>query len=198
MRKNTWRTLSGIAQIDDIYEQLRIEFTDPRWAKSKVYVGCDSQNLGKSNTSFVQVVCVHHWDASGMGKGGRVFFIRHIERRYKSLFQRLLREAEISIKLAQVIQPICSEFEVDFEVHADVNPKRTEGSYIAYNSVKGWIESMGFECHTKPSSWAASIVADVHVRGIRHSKIAGRRSLKLREDLEDNVFYNEEGKNEES
>lgn len=190
MAKNTWRTLSGTERIEDIYEQLRIEFTDPRWASSKVFVGCDSQNIGKSHTSFVQVVCVHHIDEAGTGKGGRVFFIRHIERRYKSLMQRLLREAEIVIKLAQVIEPICSEYGIEFEVHADVNPKKTEGSYVAFNSVKGWIESMGYVCHTKPSAWAASIVADVHVRGIRHSKIAGKRSLRLREDLEDGVVIN--------
>lgn len=166
-----WKTLHG-EKIESIYDELARVFSETydKDYDCLVYVGCDSQNLG-SKTSFVQVVAVHILRDTGRGDGGRVYYIRHLERRYKSRRERLLREAELSISLAQKINPVCEEHGIDFEVHADVHSspgKNGENkSHEVHDAVHGWISGMGFRCVTKPGAFVASIVADRHTRGVK-------------------------------
>jgi predicted RNase H-related nuclease YkuK (DUF458 family) len=166
-----WKTLDG-ARIESIYDQLRETFQEAydNDEDCMVYVGTDSQNMSR-NTSFVQVVAVHIFRSTGTGSGGRVFYVRHLERRYTNRRERLLREAELSINLAQKINPVCEEYGIDFEVHADVHSSPGANgenkSYEVHDAVKGWIQGLGYECVTKPGAFVASIVADRHTRGVR-------------------------------
>ena len=177
-----WKTLKGI-KIESIYSMLEDTFRDAHDLNydCMVYVGTDSQNVSV-NTSFVQVVAVHINRDEGRGDGGRVFYVKHMERRYISRPERLLREAELSINLAQKISPVCEDWGINFEVHADVHSdpgvNGENKSHEVHDAVKGWIEGMGFVCKTKPGAWVASIVADYHVRGIRTSRPA--RTVKKR------------------
>lgn len=174
-----WKTLSG-HNVDSIYDALKDTF---KYAHDKgygcfAYVGTDSQNSGHM-TSFVQVVAVHIIRDTGRGDGGRVFYVRHTEKRYSSRRDRLLREAELSINLAQKILPVCEEWGIDFEIHADVNSNpglnNENKSYEVHDAVKGWVQGMGFVCKTKPDAIISSIVADYHVRGVRTPKQFGLR-----------------------
>lgn len=169
---NNWKTLEG-EPINDLYLAIRTESekVETEGGDLVAYVGCDGQNIGRLYTSFVQVVCLHTIRASGQGGGGRVFFVRHLEKRYKDKTQRLLREAELAIKLAQRLHPLFDELGILFEVHADVNSDPKWLSNRVHDTVKGWIEAMGFQCKTKPNgSFAASIVADRHTRSIKIKK----------------------------
>lgn len=167
-----WMTLEG-ELIDDIYEAIRIEKIKSLDSNGTIiaYIGCDGQNLGTRGTSFVQCVAIHRYDDCASGKGGRVFYIRHVERHYKSRQRRLLREAEVAINLAQKLEPLFTELDIPFEVHADVNSyagKNNENkSHEVHDAIKGWIESMGWVCKTKPQAFVASIVCDRHTRGVR-------------------------------
>lgn len=170
-----WKTLEG-KPINDIYEAIRDEnkLASDSGGIVIAYVGTDGQNINNKWTSFVQCVALHRFDDCGCGKGGRVFYIRHLEKRYHNRAQRLLREAEISIKLGQKLEPIFNELGIPFEVHADVNSfagnNNENKSNEVHDAVKGWIESMGWTCRTKPQAFVASIVADRHTRGIRPAK----------------------------
>lgn len=170
-----WRTLEGVP-IEDIYEAIRHENDTALEAGGMLiaYIGTDGQNLGNRGTSFVQCVALHRYDDCATGKGGRVFYIRHIERRYENRQKRLLREAEIAINLAQKLEPLFTELDIPFEVHADVNsypgPNNENKSNQVHDTVKGWIESFGWECKTKPEAFVASIVADRHTRGVKPKK----------------------------
>lgn len=169
-----WKTLEG-SPVHDIYEAIKDEHATITSSGGVLiaYIGTDGQNLGNKGTSFVQCVALHHfhrYDENTIGKGGRVFYLRHVEKRYQVRSKRLLREAELSINLAQKLEPIFTELDIPFEVHADVNSyagKRNENkSHEVHDVVKGWIESMGWTCKTKPDAFVASIVADKHTRGI--------------------------------
>lgn len=174
-----WKTLDG-DRIDSIYDQMRETFQEAynRDEDCMVYVGTDSQNIGR-NTSFVQVVAIHVIRASGSGAGGRVFYVRHIERRYDNRRERLLREAELSINLAQKINPVCEEYGIEFEVHADVHSKPGKNgenkSHEVYDAVSGWVKGMGYQCVCKPGAFVASIVADRHTRGVKRPRPMTKR-----------------------
>ena len=166
-----WRTLEGVP-IADIYDAICAEnkkVTDEN-GMLIAYVGCDGQNIGRDYTSFVQCVALHNIKDTGRGAGGRVFFIRHLEKRYFERNRRLLREAEIAINLTQKLQPLLDELGIVFEVHADVNSNPAYESNSVHDAIAGWIQSMGWECKTKPDAFVASIVADRHTRGCRFRK----------------------------
>lgn len=181
--KNNWKTLEG-KPIEDIEQAIRDEFNLANSSGGILfaYIGTDSQNLGQKFTAMVQCVALHRHDVNCIGKGGRVFYIRHLEARYVNRQKRLLREAEISIKLAQRLEPLFTELDIPFEVHADVNSVAGENnenkSHDVHDTVKGWIESMGFCCRTKPQAIISSIVADKMTRGTKRSrkfpKVRGR------------------------
>ena len=179
-----WKTLTG-EKIDSIYAWLEDTFRDAydQNYDCMVYVGTDSQNVA-ANTSFVQVVAVHIIRDDGRGDGGRVFYVKHMERRYTSRPERLLREAELSINLAQKINPVCDEWGINFEVHADVHSdpgvNNQNKSHEVHDAVKGYVEGMGFVCKTKPEAWVASIVADYHVRGVRSPNSQKSKKWKTR------------------
>lgn len=177
-----WKTLDG-QSIDSIYDAIKTEVSivDKQGGVVFAYIGTDGQNLGKKSTSFVQCVALHKFDENGMGRGGRVFFIRHLENLYINRKQRLLREAELSINLAQKLEPLFSELDIPFEVHADVNSvagkNKENKSFEVHDTIKGWIESMGWVCRTKPQAFVASIVADRHTRSIRSGKNHFRKQV---------------------
>ena len=135
------------------------------------YVGSDGQNLGTRGTSFVQCVALHRYDDCATGKGGRVFYIRHVERHYTDRSSRLMREVEISINLTEKLAPLFEELDIPFEVHVDVNsvpgPNGENKSYTVHDAAKGWVESHGWVCKTKPDAFVASIIADRHTRGTK-------------------------------
>ena len=170
-----WKTLEGI-QIENLQDEIRSanQIALDNNGMIFAYIGTDGQNLGKRGTSFVQCVALHIFDDCAIGKGGRVFYIRHMERFYENRPQRLLREAEISINLTQSLEPLFTELDIPFEVHIDVNSVPGENnknkSYEIHDAAKGWVESMGWECKTKPYAWLASIVCDKHTRGMKPKK----------------------------
>jgi predicted RNase H-related nuclease YkuK (DUF458 family) len=183
-----WKTLDGI-DIENIYAAIRNEVkkVDDGGGIVFAYIGTDGQNLGKKSTSFVQCVALHKFDENGIGKGGRVFFVRHLEKPYVNRKQRLLREAELSINLAQKLEPLFSELDIPFEVHADVNSvagkNKQNKSFEVHDTIKGWIESMGWVCKTKPQAFVASIVADRHTRSIRSGKNHFRKQVNRRKGV---------------
>jgi predicted RNase H-related nuclease YkuK (DUF458 family) len=160
-----WHTLDGL-DIPDIHEAIRNEnkLVSDIGGMILAYIGTDSQNLGSKGTAFVQCVALHKYDDCAVGKGGRVFYIKFIERKHTNRNVRLLREAELSINLAQKLQPLFDELKIPFEVHLDVNSyagKRGENlSNEVHDQAKGWVESVGFVCRTKPDAVISSIVAD--------------------------------------
>lgn len=171
-----WKTLEG-EPIDDVYDAIREDVRKVMvdGGSAIAYIGTDGQNIGQKYTSFVQCIAIHMFNNCGVGKGGRVYYVKHLEKRYQNRSQRLLREVEISVKLAQKMEPLFTELGLYFEVHVDVNSdagKNNENkSHEVHDTAKGWIESMGWMCKTKPQAFVASIVADRHTKTLRNKTI---------------------------
>jgi predicted RNase H-related nuclease YkuK (DUF458 family) len=166
-----WRTLDG-ESIDDVYEAIREDNNASVENGGQLYAafGTDSQNLGNRGTSFVQCITLHMISESGTGKGGRVYYIRFVERKHDVRFTRLLREAELTIKLMHKVSPLFDELDIPWVPHVDVASDPKWGSYEAYKVCKGWFNGFGVDAVFKPNAWVASIVADRHTRGVKISK----------------------------
>jgi len=74
-----WKTLEGVP-VEDIYDAIRNDvesFNGTFFA----YIGTDSQTIpSKGITVFVQCVAIHKCDENGIGKGGRVYYIKFPEK----------------------------------------------------------------------------------------------------------------------
>ncbi len=128
-------------------------------AHFRIVVGTDSELTTKSMAHFVSAVVVHH-----VGHGGVYFWGGTTRDGIKDLRQRMYEEATYSLTLAQ---RLLEEFkkrnlplEKFVEIHVDVGMGGE--TRIMINEIVGMIKGSGFECKTKPDSFAASNVADRH------------------------------------
>ena len=78
-----------------------------------------------------------------------------------SMFDRLWHEVEMTVELATWIR---DKTGFNPEVHIDVNPKKSAGSNIIFETAKGYSESMGFHTEVKPIATSAMCAADMLVR----------------------------------
>lgn len=74
-----------------------------------------------------------------------------------SLFDRLWLEVEMSVQLALWMR---EEFNIECEVHLDVNPNKEFDSNVLYEAAIGYAKSLGFVVEAKPDSPVAMNCAD--------------------------------------
>lgn len=118
-------------------------------------VGTDSQK-DHGEVRFVTAVVIHR-----IGKGGRFYYQTQYERPMKSLRQRMLYEASLSLGLASRLSERLSQIGVGLdhiEIHLDVGYNGPTSEVI--REVVGMIAGSGFDAKIKPDSFAASSVAD--------------------------------------
>jgi predicted RNase H-related nuclease YkuK (DUF458 family) len=77
-----------------------------------------------------------------------------------TLKERLLYEVSKSIEVAYDICNLLDEYDVDLEVHADINTNPHFQSNTALHEAMGYILSMGFVFKAKPDSFASSSCAN--------------------------------------
>lgn len=149
----------GNKDLPGVVEQIKkfIEAEDN--SHFQIVVGTDSALLSASVARFVSAVIVHH-----VGHGGIYFWGTVVRDGIKDLRQRMYEEATYSLTLAQLL---LEEFRVKdlplekiLEIHVDVGENGDTRTMIT--EIVGMIKGSGFECKTKPNSFAASNVADRH------------------------------------
>jgi len=120
----------------------------------KVCVGSDSQVYGK-HVDFATVIVFLREKSGG-------FMFIHNERQpnYKSLKERLLDEVSMSIEVAYEICDLLDRYNIDLEVHADINTNPQFKSNSSLTEAMGYILSMGFAFKAKPDAFASSVCAD--------------------------------------
>lgn len=140
---------------------------DSEWI---IAIGSDSQNKGHSTTFCSTVLVIEK------GRGGIYFYTASPEKRVNDVQHRMLKEAELSIKLGhKVIEGIedmylNDKFELDkysikFEIHCDLGENGK--SKDAIGAAIGWITAEFGDtviAKIKPDSFAASYVADKHTK----------------------------------
>ncbi|MEO7312460.1 MAG: ribonuclease H-like YkuK family protein [Chitinophagaceae bacterium] len=120
----------------------------------KVCIGTDSQVKGRG-TEFATVIVFLR-----KGKGGFMFIHNEISLQKMSIKERMLVEVGKSIEIAYELCHLFTEFNVDMEVHADINTNPNFKSNDALKDAMGYIMGMGFAFRAKPHAFASSCWAN--------------------------------------
>jgi uncharacterized protein len=151
-----WRKFNGDAiqlPIKKAVEQT-IQKETAAGNKLKVCIGTDSQVKGK-DTEFATVIVFLR-----AGRGGFMYIHNeHTNIKY-SIKERMLVEVAKSIEIAYELCDIFTQYDVDMEVHADINTNPQFKSNDALKEAMGYILGMGFAFKAKPEAFASSSCAN--------------------------------------
>jgi predicted RNase H-related nuclease YkuK (DUF458 family) len=152
----TWKKFSGEVIHSSILEEIEnsILRETEKGYRLKVCIGTDSQVKG-AVTDFATVIVLlreHH--------GGFMYINQDKTTQKMSIKERMLVEVQKSIEIAYSICDLLDLYDVDLEVHADINTNPMFKSNKALNEAMGYILSMGFIFKAKPEAFASSTCAD--------------------------------------
>ncbi len=122
--------------------------------KLKVCIGTDSQVKG-SDTEFATVIVFLR-----EGRGGFMFIQNDKTKQVYSIKERMLVEVARSIEIAYELCDLFTVYDVDMEVHADINTNPNFKSNEALREAMGYILGMGFAFKAKPEAFASSSCAN--------------------------------------
>lgn len=152
----TWKKFNGEtlkATILEEVEQAIIRETEKGY-KLKVCIGTDSQVKG-AWTDFATVIVLLREQ-----HGGFMYIAQEKTTQKLGLKERMLVEVQKSIETAYSVCDLLDIYDVDLEVHADINTNPMFKSNKALNDAMGYILSMGFIFKAKPEAFASSTCAD--------------------------------------
>ena len=120
----------------------------------KVCIGTDSQVKG-AETEFATVIVFLRERSGG-------FMYIHNEKTTQrfSIKERMLVEVAKSIEIAYELCDLFTQYDVDMEVHADINTNPSFKSNDALKEAMGYIMGMGFAFKAKPEAFASSSCAN--------------------------------------
>lgn len=152
----TWKKFNGEvihAPILEEVEQAIIRETENGY-HLKVCIGTDSQVKGPY-TDFATVIVLLREQ-----HGGFMYIHQERSQQKMSIKERMLIEVQKSIETAYAVCDLLDLYDVDLEVHADINTNPMFKSNKALNEAMGYILSMGFIFKAKPEAFASSTCAD--------------------------------------
>lgn len=120
----------------------------------KVCIGTDSQ-VRSGETEFATVIVFLR-----EGHGGFMFLHNEKTRQSFSIKERMLVEVAKSIEIAYELCSLFNRYDVDMEVHADINTNPHFKSNDALKEAMGYILGMGFAFKAKPEAFASSSCAN--------------------------------------
>ena len=151
-----WRKFNGETldlPIYDAVEHVIRRETDAGF-RLKVCIGTDSQVKG-AETEFATVIVFLR-----EGHGGFMFIHNDKTRQQYSIKERMLVEVAKSIEIAYELCDLFTLYDVDMEVHADINTNPNFKSNDALKEAMGYILGMGFAFKAKPEAFASSSCAN--------------------------------------
>jgi predicted RNase H-related nuclease YkuK (DUF458 family) len=151
-----WRTFSGQPLDQPIYEAVEnaIQRETEQGHRLKVCIGTDSQVKG-NETEYATVIVFLR-----AGRGGFMFIHNERSQQQMSIKERMLTEVAKSIDIAYQLCPLFNTYQVDMEVHADINTNPQFKSNDALREAMGYILGMGFAFKAKPEAFASSCCAN--------------------------------------
>ncbi len=151
-----WRKFNGETIDIPIYAAVEnaIKREIEKGFRLKVCIGTDSQVKGKETEFATVIVFLRE------GHGG-FMFIHNEKTHYKfSIKERMLSEVAKSIEIAYELCNLFTVYNVDMEVHADINTNPHFKSNDALKEAMGYILGMGFAFKAKPEAFASSSCAN--------------------------------------
>jgi predicted RNase H-related nuclease YkuK (DUF458 family) len=155
-QQKQWRKLSGQRITIPIEDEVRNVLMRERTAGNsmRVCIGTDSQVKGKITEFATVIVFVRK------GKGAFMYINNEITTRKFAIKQRMLEEVARSIDVAYALCNLFTAFNVEMEVHADINTNPSFKSNDALKEAMGYIMGMGFVFRAKPHAFASSSCAN--------------------------------------
>ena len=155
-KQKKWRTLSGQRIQMPIEEEVRNILMKEKemCSELKVCIGTDSQVKGKEIEFATVIVFIRK------GKGGFMYIHNEATKRKMAIKERMLEEVARSIDIAFALCSLFIAFNVDMEVHADINTNPHFKSHDALKEAMGYIMGMGFTFKAKPNAFASSSCAN--------------------------------------
>lgn len=152
----TWKKFSGEIINTPIISEVEaaIERETIAGNKLKVCIGTDSQVKGNI-TDFATVIVFLREK-----KGGFMFIHQERTSQKMGIKERMICEVQKSIECAYSLCDLLDLYEVDLEVHADINTSPMFKSNAALHEAMGYILSMGFVFKAKPEAFASSYCAN--------------------------------------
>lgn len=159
-RLQHWRRPDGTRIKGPIEEEVREVLVREKTQGNhlKVCIGTDSQVKGES-TEFATVIVFLR-----RGKGGFMYVLPDVTRRKMSIKERMLTEVGKSIEVAHSLSRLFILYDVDLEIHADINTNPGFKSNAALSEAMGYIRGMGFAFRAKPHAFASSSCANKMVQ----------------------------------
>jgi hypothetical protein len=159
-RLQHWRRPDGTRIEGPIEEEVRKVLVREKTQgnRLKVCIGTDSQVKG-STTEFATVIVFLR-----LGKGGFMYVLPEMTQRKMSIKERMLTEVGKSIGIAYELSRLFTLYDVDLEVHADINTNPGFKSNAALSEATGYIRGMGFAFRAKPHAFASSSCANKMVQ----------------------------------
>ncbi len=151
-----WRTLNGTkikSHIKEAVEVAIIRETNLGY-RLKVCIGSDSQVKG-DNIEFATVIVFLREH-----KGGFMFISNYKDSKRMSIKERMIMEVARSVEVAYSLCDLLDAYDVELEVHADINTDPSFKSNTALKEAMGYILGMGFVFKAKPDAFASSSCAD--------------------------------------
>ena len=156
LTQQKWRNMSGKVFEGSIIKLVKDAIVREQKAghRLKICVGSDSQAY-QDHIAYATVVVVLR-----EGKGG-FMFIRNLKGNTKiGIKERMLKEVTMSVEVAYALCNMLETFDVELDVHADINTDPKFQSNVALKDAMGYILGMGFVFKAKPHAFASSSCAD--------------------------------------
>ena len=151
-----WRRFNGEPINLPIKDQVRetIESEIANNNKLTVYIGTDSQ-VKQNITEFATVIVFLREKSGG-------FMFMHNDKTSQQFHikERMLLEVSKSIEIAYELCDLFIEYDIEMEVHADINTNAQFKSNDALKDAMGYIMGMGFAFKAKPEAFASSSCAN--------------------------------------
>ena len=151
-----WRKLNGEKIVVDIKEAVEKTLQREQAAghRLKVCIGSDSQ-VRSTVVEYATVIVFLREK-----KGGFMFISNYREERTLGIRERMISEVARSVDVAYRLCDLLDKYNVELEVHADINTDPHFESNVALREAMGYILGMGFVFKAKPDAFASSSCAD--------------------------------------
>lgn len=151
-----WRKFNGDTIDTPIIEAVEnaIRRETANGYRLKVCIGTDSQVKGQETEFATVIVFLRE------GHGGFMFIHNEKTRQQFTIKERMLMEVAKSIEIAYELCNLFTVYDVDMEVHADINTNPHFKSNDALKEAMGYILGMGFAFKAKPEAFASSSCAN--------------------------------------
>ncbi|MGC4037157.1 MAG: ribonuclease H-like YkuK family protein [Chitinophagaceae bacterium] len=151
-----WRKFNGEPLEFPIYNAVEaaIKRETEKGFKLKVCIGTDSQVKGQETEFATVIVFLRE------GHGGFMFIHNDKTKHQFTIKERMLTEVAKSIEIAYELCNLFTIYNVDMEVHADINTNPHFKSNDALKEAMGYILGMGFAFKAKPEAFASSSCAN--------------------------------------